>query len=330
MNYKSELKVAIEAVLKASQLCQKVQAELVSSDTVTKKDRSPVTIADFGSQAVVNLSLMSAFPDDPIVGEEAASELRENSDLRSKVIKNVAAIFPNSTEDQILTAIDHGSHGGGATGRFWTIDPIDGTKGFLRGGQYAVALALIEEGKVVLGILGCPNLPLDWNQQNGKKGCLFAAIKEEGAIMRSLDDPTETPIHTSQTADSAQASFCESVESAHSSHSDAEKIAKILNVTTPPIRIDSQCKYATVGRGDASIYLRMPTRTYYQENIWDHAAGLSVITEAGGKVTDVYGQPLDFSIGQKLSRNTGVIVTNGKLHDQVLAAVEKVLAGEKE
>ncbi len=101
--------------------------------------------------------------------------------------------------------------------------------------------------------------------------------------MRAIDDPTERPIQTTDISDSALASFCESVESGHSSHDDAAKIAERLGVTKPPFRIDSQCKYAAVARGDASIYLRLPTRADYEEKIWDHAAGWVVIREAGGQ-----------------------------------------------
>ena len=80
-----------------------------------------------------------------------------------------------------------------------------------------------------------------------------------------------------------------------------------------------------VARGDATIYLRLPTKPGYQEKIWDHAAGVAVIEEAGGVVTDVYGKKLDFSKGRTLSENKGVIVSNGQFHDEVLVAVRDVL-----
>jgi 3'(2'), 5'-bisphosphate nucleotidase len=114
------------------------------------------------------------------------------------------------------------------------------------------------------------------------------------------------------------------VESGHTSQSESERIAEMLGITTPPIRMDSQAKYATVARGEADIYLRLPTRKGYQENIWDHAGGVLLVEEAGGKVTDVHGRELDFSQGDQLTKNQGVIVTNGVLHDAVLAAYKKV------
>lgn len=318
MRYERERDVAVAAVLKACRLCASVRRDLVSPATVAKKDKSPVTVADFGSQAVVAMHLAEAMPEVPIVGEEDAGALRgeAGSALRDTVMHHVRCVLPVATEDQVLAAIDRGTYGGGSSGRHWALDPIDGTKGFLRNEQYAVALALIEDGEVVLGVLGCPNLP-----QDGGTGCLFVAFRGQGAVVRSLDRGDERPIRVSDVSNPAAAVFCESVESGHSSHDDAARIAARLGVTAPPVRMDSQCKYAAVARGDASIYLRLPTRADYREKIWDHAAGWMIVTEAGGRVTDTRGEPLDFSRGRTLDRNAGVIATNGRLHDRVLEVV---------
>ncbi|MBZ0258922.1 3'(2'),5'-bisphosphate nucleotidase [bacterium] len=328
MNYAKERQVAIDAVRAASRLCQRVQQTLVTEETLTKKDRSPVTVADFGSQAVASLRLLAAFPDIPIVGEEDASELRqtENATLKQRVLECAAPEANGASEDEILGVIDKGNAAGGASGRFWTIDPIDGTKGFLRAEQYAVALGLIENGEVVLGVLGCPNLPIDPKQPDGANGCLFVGVKGCGAAQIPLDGDGETPIHVSDIADPSAASFVESVESGHSSHGHAEQIAERLGVTQPPVRMDSQCKYAAVARGEASIYLRLPTRADYVEKIWDHAAGVIVIQEAGGVVSDVNGNALDFSQGRRLENNKGVVASNGKLQSQVVDVVKAVLA----
>ena len=61
---------------------------------------------------------------------------------------------------QILEAISRCNSTGGPKGRHWVLDPVDGTLGFIRGDQYAVALALLEDGKVIIGVLGCPNYPM--------------------------------------------------------------------------------------------------------------------------------------------------------------------------
>jgi 3'(2'), 5'-bisphosphate nucleotidase len=327
MSYELERRVAVEAVLAASRLCRSVQANLVTADSLAKKDRSPVTVADFGAQAVV-ATMLGRVLDDPIVGEESAEALRtdDGADLRERVVHHVHTELPELDGDAILDAIDRCNHGGGPGGRHWALDPIDGTKGFLRGDQYAVALGLIEDGEVVLGVLGCPNLPLDLSDPDGPRGCLFVAVAGEGAFTRGVDDDTEHPIHVSSLTSTREASFVESVESGHSSHGHSAQIAELLGVEAPPVRIDSQCKYAAVARGDAAIYLRLPTRKDYEEKIWDHAAGWCVVTEAGGRVTDVRGRDLDFSIGRTLRDNKGVVATNGAVHDRVITAVRQVLS----
>ncbi len=82
---------------------------------------------------------------------------------------------------QLLEAIDRGRYGGGPRGRFWTLDPIDGTKGFLRGEQYAICLALVEDGHVQFGVVGCPNLLTNLSDPDSDRGCLLFASRGHGA-----------------------------------------------------------------------------------------------------------------------------------------------------
>ena len=82
---KIKKQIAIEAVLKAIQLCEQVQAEMVSTDAIQKADRSPVTVADFGSQALICKAIGDAFSDNPIVAEEDAQSLKENASLLKRV-----------------------------------------------------------------------------------------------------------------------------------------------------------------------------------------------------------------------------------------------------
>jgi len=70
---------------------------------------------------------------------------------------------------------------GRSTDTYWTIDPIDGTKGFLRGDQYAVALALVVNGKVELGVLGCPHLSSQGEFDKDGSGAIFVAMRGKGA-----------------------------------------------------------------------------------------------------------------------------------------------------
>lgn len=324
MPYQKELAAAKEAVRKAALLCSAAQEGLVDSERHDKADQSPVTVADYGAQAIALSTLASAFPAIPAVGEEDSSDLRkpENAALFQRVVEYTRKVEPGLDAEAILAAIDRGNHGGGAKGRFWTLDPIDGTKGFLRRQQYAVALALIEDGEVALGVLGCPNLPVDPSDPSSEIGCLLFAVKGGGAFQAPLSDiDAAQSIHADAVTDPSQAVFCESVESGHTAHGRSAAIVEALGTAVEPFRMDSQCKYAAVSRGQASVYLRLPTRPGYQEKIWDHAAGVIVLQEAGGKVADTLGQPLDFSLGQTLSRNPGIVATSPGVFETVVKAV---------
>ena len=320
-----ELATAIAAVRAAGELCARTQHRIVAGDTLTKGDDSPVTIADFAAQAVVCAVLAESLGDFVMIGEEDADDLRstERDALLVAVTELVAAQFgravPSAT---VLDWIGLGS-AAASTGRYWTLDPIDGTKGFLRGDQYAVALGLVEDGEVTVGVLGCPNLP----NPDGSVGALFAAAAGRcEAFYGGSDRPVAVRVAAPTTLASAR--FCESVESGHTDQGQAGRIAELLGIATEPYRIDSQCKYAAVSRGDASIYLRLPTRADYREKIWDHAAGKFVVEQAGGRVTDVTGAPLDFSLGARLEANRGVVATDAVFHDEVIGAVRAVLEND--
>lgn len=320
MHYEKELTVALDAVDKAAALCRQVQRELITPETIIKKDKSPVTVADLGSQAVICLELMQHVSSDPVVAEEEVDTLRDNPELGRRVHELVSAHSPGTTHARMLAAIACDSHGVDFTQRYWTVDPIDGTKGFLRGEQYAIALALVVQGQVVLGVLGCPNYAFDPGRAEGA-GSLFYAVNGRGAYVRALGKDTRRAIGTDSISDCSRATFCESVESAHASHDEHAEISKALGITAPPFRIDSQAKYAAVAMGDASIYLRLPRSNSYREKIWDHAAGVCIIEQSGGRVTDFSGNALDFTCGERLGKNTGIVATNGIIHERVLDAI---------
>ena len=313
-----EKRIAMSAVFRAAQLCQQVQVDMVKADAVEKADRSPVTVADFGSQALICQAIGEAFPEDVIVAEEDSQALQENPQLMQRVtgyVSNFAVGIPPSQ-----TVCDWIDRGKGKVGeRFWTLDPIDGTKGFLRGDQYAIALALIVDGEVKLGVLGCPNLPQQLETPGAQRGCLFVAEKGEGTQMLSLDGKSSQRIHISRTIHR----FAESVESTHSDLDTHAQIAQQVGIIEPPIRMDGQGKYGVLARGEASVYIRLPNPATpdYRECIWDHAAGMIVVEEAGGVVTDVDGRALDFSRGRRMTTNRGILATNGKLHPQLLGCI---------
>jgi len=353
MSYDSEVHIAQLAVQRAAILTQRVFHEKAKG-TESKDDKSPVTIGDYGAQALIIRAIRHQFPDDEIVGEEEASSLQQNQSLINQIWELVRTTQledphsekelggPTQSGEQMLQAIDAGKSAGGAKGRIWALDPIDGTKGFLRGGQYAVCLALIEDGEVKLGVLGCPNLPIDdaapLSADVGKRGAaepgrgiMFAAVAGSGAWSKALAKGAlmpDRPIHMKPVSDITQATFCESVEAGHSSHGDQAAIAKKLGICKESVRMDSQAKYGSIARGAGDVYLRLPVREDYQEKIWDHAAGDLIVREAGGQVTDAEGKRLDFGKGRTLKDNKGVVAAPAAVHEHVLSAVKSVLSSK--
>lgn len=159
---------------------------------------------------------------------------------------------------EVLEAISRCNSTGGPTGRFWTLDPVDGTLGFVRGDQYAVALALIEDGQVVLGVLGCPNYPTrkEWlsyhhryhriiskltppTSESWDKGCVIYARRGSGeALMQPLLHVNKKlvwpnsvrPVRVSSIDNPSLATFCEPVEKANSSHSFTAGVAHSMGL----------------------------------------------------------------------------------------------------
>lgn len=320
-----ERRIGNAAVRAAARLCEAVRAEMIGSgriDTLDKQDRSPVTVADFGAQAIICHFLSRTFPDDPIVAEEDSTALRAggNTSLLATVTHFVGQQIGAVDEALVCRLIDLGA--GPPKGRYWVLDPIDGTKGFLRNDQYAIALALIEDGEVQWGFLACPALPYA-----GSAGSLFIAGRGAGTEACSLNGTSRGAVRVSTERDPANARLAESVVSAHTNRDLAAQLKEVLGIRTEPLHMDSQAKYAAVAGGQATIYLRSPNpRTPdYRENVWDHAAGWLVVEEAGGRVTDVYGRPLDWTQGRRLEKNIGIVATNGRLHDAVITALAEIL-----
>jgi 3'(2'), 5'-bisphosphate nucleotidase len=311
---------AIDAVQRAMAACRAAQGRLGEGQTILKADMSPVTIADLAAQVVVNATLAEAFGDAfAMVAEEDPETARADPQIARAVAELAESGLGHRVDDaEVARVLGLGRGDGRAPSRFWTLDPIDGTKGFIRGDQYAVALALIEHGTVVLGALGCPNLP----NPDGSIGALLIADEQSAEI---ITDTGRSPARVHSPERLSEARLCESVEAAHSDQHLSARIAAVLGIETEPYRIDSQCKYAAVARGDASIYLRLPTRPDYRENIWDHAPGAIAVTRAGGRVTDVHGAPLEFSHGARLERNHGIVATDGRFHDEVIDAIAEIL-----
>ncbi|HWB20568.1 MAG TPA: 3'(2'),5'-bisphosphate nucleotidase [Phycisphaerales bacterium] len=332
MDLPKTLVSALPAVKTACTIARAVQSDLSRVQQITKDDKSPVTVADFAVQASIALDLSASLGADlKLVGEEHTRHLRnpDQTLVLEAVVKALRSAHPSVTIDQTLAAIDLASHDASAD-TYWTLDPIDGTKGFLRGQQYAIALALIQKGKVVLGIMGCPNMSADFDRpfdDPDPAGVIFTAALGHGSYQQSLSGSSTAPIripahHRTVHTGPRTIRVCESVEASHSKQDDTQRIlASLGQPQSEPARLDSQGKYSVVARAQADAYLRLPTKKGYVEKIWDHAAGMLIAHEAGCVVTDISNQPLDFSHGRLLSKNSGIVCAAPDIHPRLIGAI---------
>lgn len=322
--WRREFDVACQAVRDGAILARDIRRQIVGR-VVEKPDRSPVTVADFAVQALIAHRLASACPGIPLVAEEDASPLR--TPAGEPMLKMVRAALNRAAPDldstRLLDDIDRGCAEPGD--RFWTLDPVDGTQGFVRGDQYVVALALIVDGRVELGLLGCPELsPGDGIAD---RGCIVVAVRNRGAFRASLGGEF-TPVRVSSVRDVRLARVLRSFEADHIDLETFNAIVGTLEVQTPPSLMDSQAKHAVIATGGADLLIRVPAAKSYRDKIWDQAAGSLIVEEAGGQVTDLRGVRLDFGAGRLLTRNEGAVASNGFLHAAVLGAAER-LTGQR-
>lgn len=312
-----ELQFAINLMAGCATITHNVQLKHINSQE--KADHSPVTIADYAVQAYVAQAILQNYPDDAMVGEEAGNFLRQDETLLEEVTDQVKIVLPGSTPDMVSDWIDHGQ--GLPKGRFWVLDPVDGTKGFLRRMQYATALALIEDGEVILGVLGCPNLPY-----TGQTGVMAYAYHGQGAWWQSFNQQMDAqPMRVSEIKELSQFRILRSFEDSHTDSSRIDSFASQAGVTVDPVRMDSQAKYFLLAGGQADLSMRLlaPERADYREYIWDQAPGYRVVLEAGGTITDTDGKPLDFSTGRRLTNNRGIFATNGWIHEEALKILQQ-------
>ncbi|OAQ97038.1 hypothetical protein LLEC1_05876 [Akanthomyces lecanii] len=364
--YARERKVATVAVQHASILTKSVMRSI---SHVSKTDSTPVTVADFAVQALLISTLRHAFPSDSFLGEESAAALRQDAQLRQQVWVLISTVGnfqqvgeqepvlfkPKSPEDMV-ECIDLGGAGtGGRSGRVWVMDPIDGTATFIEGGQYAVALALLEDGKEVVGVVGCPNLAMDMDcledapLDDKGNGFMASAVRGDGGVL--LQSISAGELSSGQFVSSAQRKQDESrlmslkelniVDSTLGEEYHLKQSQQFADWTgqnkfpgTDVWSAQLRLIIIALGRNDYNnIQLRIPRAkeedgTEDPENyIWDYAGAHLILNEAGGVASDLDGKDIDFGTGRRLSANWGLVAAaHDRLHAQVLGKVQEFLA----
>ncbi|KAM7506143.1 hypothetical protein LguiB_005047 [Lonicera macranthoides] len=358
--YHRELQSAVDVVQRACLLCLDVKKSLFSSDAniLEKNDQTPVTVADFGVQALISLELGELFPSIPLVAEEDSAFLRSN-DLVNYVVSVVSDKAGSRdlplTEDDVLEAIDRGGKDafvfGPKPATYWILDPIDGTRGFLKGSEalYVVGLALVVEGEIVLGVMGCPN----WQDENYTKSSAEyeSNVSRSGTIMVAhvgcgtwrknlsymLNSTANIPdnwtrCYVDECCIVYEARFCipdsQTWESLPLSQlfaatTDVESITDKVILLLPAC-CGSLCKYLMVASGRATVFIQR-TRSQKVIKVWDHAVGVICVHEAGGKVTDWRGSEIDMAADHVERRvlypSGGVLVTNRSLHSDIISMI---------
>ncbi len=315
------MQALLAAARQAATLCRLVQDQVLSANIKADGDhREPVTIADYGSQAILCRALQAHYPNDAVIAEESAAQFMQivAPEQRKRILALLSQVLAQPiSESELVAWLDFGRDR--AAARAWVIDPIDGTKGFLARRHYAIACGLLLEGQVAEGIVAAPGC-------NNGEGALF--YTRHGQTFRApLEAGNGRRVTVSSRTEPDEMIAAQSFERAHASKSRMARARELAGLAEARLlELDSMEKYALVACGEADLYMRLPREgSRYAHKIWDHVAGVALVQAAGGTVTDLDGSPLDFSQGATLP-NAGMIISNGQLHDRVVEAVGQVMA----
>ncbi len=318
-----DLAPVFQAVRQAAALCRLVQEKYIIGDVLQSAQKSgaePVTIADYGSQAIICRSISLTFPEDAVIAEEGGQQFQELiTDVQQQEIAElISQVLGESIDrDTVTHWLDYGRDR--QASRTWVIDPIDGTKGFIALRNYAIAVGILEDGVPVAGLMGTPGYA-------GMAGGALFYAQDKQACIQPLSGGVSRLIKASNRTKPESLIVVESVEKSHTSHDTTGEVLQGAGISGARIqRLDSQEKYCLVACGDADAYMRFPPRGgAYGHKIWDHAAGVAIAQAAGSLATDIDGSTLDFSLGKILEKNRGMIVANPYIHERLVQAVSQM------
>ena len=267
MSFERELARAIELARIAGTEAMRMQrGELVVE---MKPGDEPVTAADRRASELIVAGLAASFPDDPIISEELEP-----------------------------------APGALGAPRFWLVDPIDGTKDFIRGEDgYSVMIALVCDGKPTVGVVYQPVLDRLFYGTPG------------GALMTYQGETT--PLAVSQIAAAADVRL---VASKSHRSPDIDRVKQQLGVANE-LNIGSVgVKLCVIAAGMRDLYVNPATRT----KAWDTCAPEAILVPAGGRLSDLFGNPIDYT--KELAHRRGLVASNGRVHDEVIAKLAPLFA----
>jgi len=219
-------------------------------EVLRKDDSSPLTQADLAAHHIIESGLSKLTPQLPVLSEESAA-------------------IPYATR--------------ATWRRYWLVDPLDGTREFIkRNGEFTVNIALIDDGKPVMGVVYAP-----------AKDQLYYASKDCGAFKQSDNQAV-------QAIKARKLDLANITVAGSRSHSDARMQAFLANLAgnlSQPklISIGSSLKICLVAEGAADVYPRLGLTSE-----WDTAAAQCVLEQAGGQLTDTSGNTLQYNTKESL------------------------------
>jgi 3'(2'), 5'-bisphosphate nucleotidase len=271
MGYRRELDTAVALARQAGELIRSLQGRGLAVEQ--KPDDSPVTEADRRADALIVAALRLAFPDDGVLSEEAPDD-------GTRLHKP----------------------------RVWMVDPIDGTKDFIRGRDgYAVMIGLLDGDRPALGVV---------YQPIGDK--LYSAVRGGGALL-ARDGGAPAPVRVSPIDDLHRIRM---VASASNRSATIDRVRERLGVSDE-INVGSVgLKLGLIAEGVRDLYVNPAGHS----KLWDVCGPEAILVEAGGRLSDATGRPLVYRDAE-LGNVRGLIASNGLVHDRVVGKLEALFPG---
>ncbi|MFX0025137.1 MAG: inositol monophosphatase family protein [Candidatus Hermodarchaeota archaeon] len=295
--YKLELNLAAELVKIATDITEWFRVK--GFESFQKEDDSPVTLADYASQIFIVKKLKETFPNDQIIAEESY-----NSHIDINVKRIIKRCYKSLELDLIEDIERTLNYRGPYSSRQWTVDPIDGTKGFQKNLSYAVGIGFMDNSELITAAIGVPNY-------NEKGRALFIAEKNQGARV-SYGEEDFIPISVTDKKNIKKVKMC------HSLHYDEPWVMKFAEKAeiSKYIQMDSMAKFCMVADGTADIYIK--PMNVNRSFSWDFLPGVLIVNEAGGIVSDIKGNNITFNNEKCIISAPGLVASNGILHKEIL------------
>lgn len=262
-----ELLAAIELALAAGVEVMKLRGGELGVEL--KPGDEPVTVADKRASELIVAGLRERFPNDPVISEELPAA-------------------------EALLSAD----------RLWLVDPIDGTKDFIRGSDgFAVMIGLMRGGRPAVGVVHQPAVSRT-----------FFATPDGGAQLWQPDGKT-TKLAVSKVDKAGEVRL---VASASHRSPDIDRVKQTLGIANEQNVGSVGVKLCLIAMGERDLYVNPAAKT----KAWDTCAPEAILDGAGGRLSDLYGAPIDY---KELRHLRGLVASNGRVHDEVIAKMAPLL-----